>query len=54
MHHGNGRYRDTLVKLLEEVYLGRADYETLAELIGIDYAELDREVLRHVAAGRYD
>jgi hypothetical protein len=53
MHRENGRYRDAFVKYLEEVYLGRADYQTLADLLGIDYATLDRQFRRHVAEGKY-
>lgn len=53
MHHDNGRYRDVFVKYLEEVYLGRADYQTLGELLGIDYATLDRQFRQHVAEGKY-
>jgi hypothetical protein len=53
MHHENGRYRDVFVKYLEEVYLGRAEHQTLAEILGVDYASLDRQFRQHVAEGKY-
>jgi hypothetical protein len=53
MHHENGRYRDAFVKYLEEAYLGRADHQTLSELLGVDYAALDRQFRQHVAEGKY-
>src|SRR5262249_37703576 len=54
MHHAKGRYLDLFVKYMEEVYLGRADYETLADLIGTDYGQLDRQFRAHVVAGKYE
>jgi len=53
MHHDGGRYRDLLVKYLEQVYLGQAEPGTLAELIEMDYADLDRAFVKHVAAKAY-
>jgi hypothetical protein len=50
MHHDGGRHRDVLVKYLEQVYLGRAEPSTLAELLEMDFADLDRAFVKHVAA----
>jgi hypothetical protein len=50
MQHERGRYRDGFVKYLEQVYSGKADHETLAELLGTDYAQLDRQFRQHVEA----
>jgi hypothetical protein len=52
MHYDNGRYRDILVSYLQEVYLGQANYQTLADLLGIDYDTLDRQFREHVALGK--
>ena len=52
MHDEGGRFRDAFVKYLEQVYLGKADYETLAELLDTDYATLDRDFHRHVEESR--
>ncbi|MBI3463184.1 MAG: hypothetical protein HY000_09015 [Planctomycetes bacterium] len=51
MHYDNGRYREGLVRLLEQVYLGKAGYETLAELTDTDYTQLERQFREHVGTG---
>jgi hypothetical protein len=48
MHYDSGRYREALVRLLEQVYLGQANFNTLAELTGTDYSQLEREFQEHV------
>jgi hypothetical protein len=52
MHYDGGRYRDALVKYLEEVYLGKADYQTLPSLIGVDYATLETQFRQHVVQAK--
>lgn len=43
MDYDNGRYRDAFCELLTMVYAGRDNADSLAELTGKDYGELDRE-----------
>jgi hypothetical protein len=43
MHAENGRYRRPLVECLSAVYNGRADANTLSELTGQSYSELDSQ-----------
>jgi hypothetical protein len=50
MHYDAGRYRDAFVKYLEQVYLGKADPMTLAELTATEYARLDEQFLNHLTA----
>jgi hypothetical protein len=46
MHAQDGRFREPLVRYLSAVYAGRGDGETLAELTGQNYEELDVEYRR--------
>jgi hypothetical protein len=48
MHYDRGRYRDAFVRFLEEVYLGRADAQTLAHLLQLDYPEMERQFREHL------
>jgi Protein of unknown function (DUF1570) len=48
MHYASGRYRDPLVNYLVEVYLGRADHQTLTNLLGVDWSTLDEQFRQHV------
>lgn len=43
MHHREGVYRESLLRYLEQVYDQSADVDTLSELVGRSYAELDNE-----------
>jgi hypothetical protein len=43
MHSQNGRYREPLVSYLNAVYAGRDDSESLSEITGRSYSELDAE-----------
>jgi hypothetical protein len=43
MHYDDGRYRDALMSYLEAVYTGEDTPQTLAQLTGKSYVELDRE-----------
>jgi hypothetical protein len=43
MHCDGGRYRDALLDYLVAVYTGRADPNTLAQLTGTSYEDLDRQ-----------
>lgn len=43
MHYDNGRYRDALLGYLAAIYAGEDRAETLAELTGRSYADLDEE-----------
>jgi hypothetical protein len=49
MHCNAGQYRGALVNYLKEVYLGKADYETLPNLLGVDLSSLDTQFREHVA-----
>lgn len=53
MHHDNGRYREALVRYIEAVCLGQASGETLQDLVGVEYAELERQFREHVATASY-
>lgn len=53
MQYDGGRYREPLARYLQAVYSGKANDQTLAELCGVGYGELDRqyrEYLRALAA----
>lgn len=52
MHHDGGSSREAFVKYLEEVYLGRANYQSLTDLVGSDFATLERQFLEHVTQGK--
>ena len=41
--YDGGRYRDALVYYLLAVYTGHANHDTLAQLTGVSYAEMDRQ-----------
>jgi hypothetical protein len=43
VHYDHGRYRDAMVAYLTAVYNGNQDSGLLSRLIGIDYAELDKQ-----------
>jgi len=43
MHAGDGRYREPLMNYLRQVYEGRAGDQTLSQLTGRSYRELDHE-----------
>ena len=43
VHYDAGRYRDALVTYLVTVYEGRADPNTLSELTGTSYRDLDKQ-----------
>jgi len=43
VYYDGGRYRDALVAYLSAVYDGRDTPDSLAELTGTTYAELDRQ-----------
>ncbi len=47
--HEGGVYRDALVQYLSLVYSGRDTPQTLAELLGADYPEIDRQYRRFLA-----
>jgi len=49
--HQGGRYRDALVAYLAAVYSGRADSNTLAQLTGRSYSELDGQYRQFIEAG---
>ena len=52
MHSGDGRYRDALIKYLSEIYSAnqqvRKNNDTLAELTGISFQELDRQYIEYM------
>jgi hypothetical protein len=50
IHYDSGRYRDALVAYLLAVYTGRARSDTLAQLTGVSFDELDREYREFLAA----
>ena len=52
IHHDGGRYRDALVAYLATVYSGRDGPNTLSQLTGVSYAELDRQYRRFMEAGK--
>ncbi len=43
MHFDHGRYRDALVAYLTAVYTGQDDSQTLSQLAGTNYSELDKQ-----------
>lgn len=43
MHYDQGRYRDATVDYLSAIYSGRDKPETLSELTGVRYLDLDRQ-----------
>lgn len=49
LHGAEGRYRDAFVEYVARVFSGQADEETLAELTGRSYEQLDREIVVHAA-----
>ncbi len=51
IHYDAGRYRAALERYLVAVYTGKADAETLAELTGRTYEELDLEYRRFLESG---
>ena len=51
VHGEGGRYRDALVAYLAAVYNGSQDPGALAELTGVDYAELDRQYQAYMKIG---
>jgi Protein of unknown function (DUF1570) len=52
MHYDNGRYRDALVKHLYEIYAAgsrqRGGVQSLPELTGVSYSELDRQYVEYM------
>jgi len=52
MNYDNGRYRDALIEHLSQLYIGskRRRAQTLAELTGSSYEELDRQYGEHLRA----
>ncbi len=52
MHYDDGRYRDALIEHLSQLYRGarrrRVAVQSLAELTGVDFAELDRQYGEYV------
>ncbi len=50
MHDDRGRYRDALVRYLDAVYSGRATAQSLADLAGASYPDLDKEYRQFMAA----
>jgi uncharacterized protein DUF1570 len=51
MHYDNGRYRDAVVAYLNAVYGARDSVQTLSQLTGKSYEELDREYKEFMAEG---
>ncbi len=51
IHGDGGRYREALVEYLSAVYGGRDTSETLAQLTGTPYDELDRQYREYMARG---
>ncbi|MFC1597229.1 DUF1570 domain-containing protein [Planctomycetota bacterium] len=51
IHYDSGRHRDALVAYLLAVYSGRANPNTLAELTGTPYRELDRQYREFMEKG---
>ena len=49
IHGEEGRYRDALAAYLTAVYSGRDDPNTLAQLTGASYAELDKQYRQFIA-----
>ena len=51
IYYDGGRYRDALVAYLATVYSGRDDPNTLAQLTGVPYSDLDRQYREHMQKG---
>jgi Protein of unknown function (DUF1570) len=51
LYYDHGRYRDDLVSYLTAVYTGRDGLDTLAQLTGTGYAELDRQYREFMEKG---
>ena len=51
IHYDGGRYRDSLVAYLVAVYTGRATLNTLSQLTGTSYAELDHQYREFMESG---
>jgi len=51
MHYQDGRYRDALVEYLQAIYTNRDRADTLSELTGASYAELDRQYREFMLEG---
>lgn len=49
MHADHGKRRDALIEYLYRVYAGLDDANTLAELLGAAYGDVDQEYYRYVA-----
>ena len=52
IHFEGGRYRDALVAYLATVYSGRDGPDTLSQLTGVSYAELDQQYRGFMEAGK--
>jgi hypothetical protein len=52
VHYDGGRYRDALVAYLATVYTGRDAANTLSQLTGAAYDELDRQYREFMEAGK--
>ncbi len=50
IHGEEGRYREALAAYLSAVYAGRDDPNTLAQLVGVGYSELDKQYRQFIAA----
>jgi hypothetical protein len=51
IHYDHGRYRDALAAYLSAVYSARDNPDTLAQLTGTSYAELDRQYRQFMEQG---
>ena len=51
IHYDGGRYRDALVAYLTTVYTGRDTLQTLPQLTGASFAELDAQFRQFITAG---
>ncbi len=49
LHGAGGKYRNAFVEYVARVFSGQATEQTLAELTGRSYEELDREIVVHAA-----
>ena len=52
VHYDGGRYRDALVAYLDAVYSGRDKPDTLAQLTGTTFPELDKQYREFLEAGK--
>jgi len=50
VHYDSGRYREALLRYLLAVYEGRDQLDTLAQLTGVSYAELDEQYREFIEA----